>query len=100
MSECINSPQRVLLKDLLAQKLIEDRILVGRQSKFLAPYRTQEQMLEDRKKTAKEYRQNHKEELKAYQEHYRKTHREQKRATDRRYNLRKKQQREKALETT
>lgn len=92
MSECINSTQRVLLRDLIASKLIESRTLVGRQHSFLAPNRTAEEMDAARKEYLAEYRRTHDAEIKAYQKAYRDSHRENKRKYDRKYSKKMREQ--------
>jgi len=75
MSECINSPQRILLKDLIAQRLIETRQIVGGNSRYLFPDMTDEERIEYRKQTRKLYYLRNKEKIDAYQKEYRELHR-------------------------
>lgn len=85
MSECINSPQRILLKDLIAQKLIETRHLVGGNSRYLFPDMTDEERVEYRKQTRKLYYLKNKEKIDAYQKEYREKNRESARVSKIKY---------------
>lgn len=96
MSECINSPQRILLKDLIAKKLVENRLLVGGNSRYLLPDMTEEERKKYRAESRRLYYLRNKERLDEYQKNYRATHKERKHETDLKYQAKKRREKENA----